>query len=324
MSFEESLALRRWPIFGLRSPRYQLALAAVERYARLIEVSPLHPIKAEHFAAEIDCVRHALEHRTWHVIPSPWYNLASAELNQLRDEFCRELPLAPVCGELVEEISDDLEYLDPPSAKAKRADLGQVRIYLMEKICGNDAVNELAQRVRLEAISQLAARARGAHWLKVNMARNRLAIIAVAVTLVLLGVLLIMPPGLCSGLRDGGDIRERYLWVIMMFGAMGGLISATMDTQPVDTRAGEYYIYRRLLYLRSAIGAGLAMVVPIALIAIVGIWASPLNPSYLVIAFASGFAERVFTRRLLKIAGAGEFDRKMKPITERRITNHAV
>jgi hypothetical protein len=273
---------------------------------------------------QIDCVRAALEHRVWYVVPYPKYDLAWAELYQLRNELCMELPLARVCGELVEEISDDLDYLDAPTAKAKHAELGQVRVHLLEKICGNRAVSELAQRVHLKSLSQLAARARDKHRRKINLTRNRLAIMGAAVMLGLLAVLLIMPPGLRSGLRHGGDIRERYLWLVMMFGAMGGLISATMDTEPIDTRASEYYIYRRLLYLRPTIGAALALVVYIVLIAIIGVEASPLNPSYLVIAFVAGFAQRVFVPRLLKVACAEDFAREMKTITERRITNHAV
>ena len=324
MSLDEWLARRRGAIFGFPAPRYQLALAAMERYAQLIEISPLHPKKAQHYAAQIDSVRDALEYRMWYAIPYPKYDLAWAELYQLRNELCRELPLAHVCGELIEEISDDLGYLDASNAKAKRGELGQVRLQLLEKICGNRAVNELAQRMHLQALSHLAAQARDAYRLKVNLTRSRLAIIGVAIVLALLAVLVIVPPGLRSGLRHGGDIRERYLWLIVMFGAMGGLISATMDTEPIRPRASEYPIYRRLLYLRAAIGAALALVVYIVLIAIIGIEASPLNPSYLVIALVAGFAERVFVSPLLRIAGIADFTRETKPLTERRITNHAV
>lgn len=313
MSFGDWLERRRGSFFGFQSPGYQLAIAAVDRYAWLIQISPLHPAKACQYKAKIQGIRYALENRIWYLVPYPKYDLAWAELYQLRNEFCQELPIARVFGELIEEISDDLEYLDAPSAKVKRAELELIRTGLLENLFGNGGMKELALRVRLEALSQLAAQARDAHWLKVNMTRNRLAIMGVALMLALFVVLLVLPPGLVSGLRHRGDLRERFIWLILMFGGMGGLISAIMDSESVKTRASEYYIYRRLLYLRPFVGAALALVVYLALegrlIAIKGIGsAGPLDPTYLVIAFVSGFAERAFVQQLLKAAGAAGSD----------------
>jgi hypothetical protein len=313
MSPGEWLTRRRGSFFGFQSPGYQLAIAAVDRYERLIELGPLHPEKARRYEAEIQRIRDALEHRIWYLVPYPRYDLAWAELLQLRNEFCQELSLALVFGELLEEISDDLEYLDAPTAKEKHDELKDIRTGLLENLGGNGDIKQLALRVRLEALSQLAAQAREAHWLKVNMTRNRLAIMGVALMLALFAVLLVLPPGLRSGLRHGGDPFERFIWLILMFGGLGGLVSGIMDSESVDTRASEYYIYRRLLYLRPFVGVALALVVYLALeaklISIKGVGAAgPLDPSYLVIAFVSGFAERAFVQQLLKLAGAAGSD----------------
>ena len=322
MSMEQWIA-RRGSAFGYQSPGYQLEIAAIDRYERLIDFAPLHPAKAHNYSEQIRRIREALANRT--------YDFARAELSQLRAEFCNELPLYTVCGEVIEDILDDLDYLDPRTAEAKRAELGQLRIELMEKLCGKGAVNEVALRVRLRALSQVAAQAHDAYWLKVNLTRNRLAVMGVAVALALLSVLIILPPGLRSGLRHHGDLRERYLWLILMFGGLGGLISAIMDSESIDTRdtrASEYYIYRRLLYLRPLIGAALALVVYLALvgklIAIKGLGATPLDPSYLVIAFASGFAERAFVPQLLKVALGADSDQAMKTHNGSKELNHAV
>jgi len=290
---------RHGPEFGYQSVGYQLGLAAADRYAQMIELAPLHPAKAREYGVQVQRARDALKHRN--------YDLARAEMHHLRNELCQELPLSAVCGELIEEISGDLDYFDAPAAQAKRSELGQLRIRMLEKLCGNGAMNEAELRVRVRALSQSAAQAHDAYWLKTNLTRNRLEIMGLALVLALFVVLLVLPPGLNSGLRYGGDIRERYLWLVMLFGAMGGLISAMMDGEPTDTAASEYYINRRLLYLRPLIGAALALVVYLALtgklIAIKGIGANPLDPSNLAIAFASGFAERAFVQQLLKVAG---------------------
>jgi hypothetical protein len=314
---------RQRALLGFAPPGYQLEVAAIDRYERLIDFAPLHPAKAHNYSEQIRRIRKAFANRT--------YDFARAELSQLRAEFCRELPLYTVCGEVIEDILDDLDYLDARSAESKRAELGQLRVQLMEKLCGNGAVNEVALRVRLRALSQVAAQAHDAYWLKVNLTRNRLAVMGIAVALALLGVLIILPPGMRSGLRHGGDLRERYLWLILMFGALGGLISAIMDSESIDTRdtrASEYYIYRRLLYLRPLIGAALALVVYLALvgklIAIKGLGATPLDPSFLVIAFSSGFAERAFVPQLLKVAVGADSDHAMKPHNRRKELNHAV
>jgi hypothetical protein len=290
---------RHGPEFGYQSPGYQLGLAAADRYAQMIEMAPLHPAKARDYNAQLQHARDALKHRN--------YELARAEMHHLRNELCQELPLSTVCGELVEEISDDLDHFDGASANAKRAELGQLRILMLEKLCGNGTINEAELRVRVRALSQSAAQAHDAYWLKTDLTRNRLEIMGIALVLALFAVLIVFPPGLLSGLRQGGDPRERYLWLVMIFGAMGGLISAMMDGEPTDTSASEYYINRRLLYLRPLIGAALAVVIYFALtgnlIAIKGIGANPLDPSNLAIAFASGFAERAFVQQLLKVAG---------------------
>jgi hypothetical protein len=64
-----------------------------------------------------------------------------------------------------------------------------------------------------------------------------------------------------------GFLANRGLYALLLvFGATGGLISAIIDHEPVETKASEYYIYRRTLYLRPLVGAALALVIYIAMI----------------------------------------------------------
>ncbi len=313
MSFAEWLKRRRGSFFGFQSPGYQLAVAALDRYERLVQASG-----CDH-AAQIERVRDALENRIWRMVPYPRYDLGWAELYELRNELCHELPVQRVFGELIEEISDDLDYLTPAELKVNLAELKSIREGFLALLGGAPTVPEIALRARIEALSQLAAQARDAHWLKVNMTRNRLAMMGVALVALLLVVLLVLPPGLRAGLTPDELTKERFYWLILFFGALGGVISSIMDSESVDTRASEYYIYRRLLYLRPFVGAALALVVYIALAAkliqIKGVGdanAASGDPStdlsYLVIAFVSGFAERAFVQQLLKVAGAAQSD----------------
>jgi len=282
---------------NFQSNEYRNELAASDRYARMVECAPLQRAKAYHYAAQLERVRNALR---WSIDDS-----ARTGLGRLRGEFCQDLPLATVNSELVEDIAKDLQFLEASAAEARTRELNQARINLMERLSGNPAVNEAALRVHLRALSGAAAEAREAHSRTMESTRDRLAIAAGALIALLLGVLIVMPPGLLSAFRYGGDIRERYFWMVLMFGALGAIISASTDRRPTGFDATDGHLQRPLLAVRSLIGGAVALVAYLALSsALAGIKAiaiSPLDPAYLVIAVGSGVAERALAPQIRKM-----------------------
>jgi len=302
--------LKKWiserfkgPLIGFESPGYQLVWAHTEHYEQLAQMCPQD--KSAALLEAIHSARDALQNRIWYLCPFPKYDLAWAELHQVRNELCQTAPLAHVVGDLLEETADELGYLQPGEATKRRAELQDLRCKFVVSLEQSPTEQAIALRSRLESLSQVAAQARETHWLKVNMTRNRLFIMGFGLLLVLGAALYALPT------MGQGDNGSGWIYgLILLFGALGGLVSAIMNSEPVDTKASEYYIYRRLIYLRPFVGAALALVVYLAirskLLSIAGLDShNPRDLSFLVVAFASGFAERAFVRRLLTIAGGG-------------------
>lgn len=280
----------RGSLIGLQSSGYQLVDGRLKYYDRLLTLCDLDQAEREQM---INSVRDALENRLWGIIPYPKYDFAFARLFHIRNLFCQKLPLAELIGSIVYDIHDDLDY--PGVTPEQAALLKDVENKLRASLERNDEQATLA-RTQLEELSQLASQARQAHWLKVNMSRNRLALMGI------LGLILLI-----LAIR----FKERSLeWFIALFDVLGGLVSAVMTTESVDTRISEYYLNRRLLYLRPVIGGIIALIVYKALvsklISISGVGPTSSDDTFLVIAFVSGFAERAFVSRLLALANIAD------------------
>jgi hypothetical protein len=286
---EDAMFKLRGSVLGLQSSGYQLILAKHARYEHLVALYHVTDPLAEPTLAAI---KDALENRIWKLVPYPKYDYAFARLFELRNLFCRQLPLGELLGSLLPDISDDLNY--PGVTAEQRNAINPVEERLRELILAN-AQDDPLVRSQLEELSQLAAQAREAHWLKINMGRNRLAIMG------LLGLALLLVLN-----RLAGSSLE---WLVTMYGILGGLVSAVMTTESIEARISEYYLNRRLIYLRPIVGGIIALVVYKALkskvISIVGISDSSPDNAFLVIAFIAGFAERAFVSKLLAIANIG-------------------
>ncbi len=307
-------------LVGLQSPGYQLIWAKVDHYEHLLklfdaaaaepgtinsEQSVWHTEVAGEYAQNLKAARDALTNRIWYLVPFPKYDLAWSELAQVRNFLCTHLSIEELFANIVDEISQDLGFLNKDEIDKKRAEFEKVREEMLSVSKNADQSTESMLRAQLGALSQLAALGRQAHWLKVNMTRNRLFIMGVLLAVILgVATFLILPE------MYNGDESRRFYEVILLFGAMGGLISAIMTTESVDTRSSEYYINRRLLYLRPIIGAALALVVYFAveegLISIANVDAKSGEPTFFVLAFVSGFGERAFVGQLLALAQSGQ------------------
>lgn len=300
-------------VIGLQSPGYQLIMARADEYARLLAELHLNASERERAEAILADVRRALESRIWKVIPYPKYDLAWALLRQLRHVFCHKVPNERLVAAAVEDMAGDIGYVPKDERGAVRAELNKLRGRCLEllrpdpRAHGDPDREEQGVRAELEALSKRIAMAREAYWLKVNMTRNRIFIMGVALFGLLVLAVEFLPLVVVAGEDDPPD---PFYWAVVFFGAIGGLISALIGAEPLDTRAAVFYIRRRLLYLRPVIGGTLGLIVYLALRS--GAIDFPaLNPETspvfaLMLAFAAGFSERMFIRRILAVAGSSE------------------
>jgi hypothetical protein len=320
MTGESTSAWFTGSLIGLQSPGYQLMWAKVDHYEHLLklfdaaaaepettgsEQTGWHTKAGRDYAHNLKAARDSLTNRIWYLVPYPKYDLAWSELSQVRNFLCTHLSLGDLFANIVDEINQDLGYLDKEETDKKRAELEKVRSEMLAISERGDQLTEITLRAQLGAFSQLGALGRQAHWLKVNMTRNRLLIMGILLAVILgISTFVILPK------MYNGDESRRFYESILLFGAMGGLISGIMTTESVDTRASEYYINRRLLYLRPIIGAALALVIYFAveegLISIANVDSRSSEPTFFVLAFVSGFGERAFVGQLLALAQSGQ------------------
>src|SRR5579875_2205577 len=82
----------RGPLLGWASPDYQLAWARTEYYKQIIDMC--FQDKAKELGKAIDRAQEALQNRILFCISYPKYDLAWAELNNLRNIFCCTAPMS--------------------------------------------------------------------------------------------------------------------------------------------------------------------------------------------------------------------------------------
>ena len=247
-----------------------------------------------------DCSE-AVHNRILDTVPWPKYDAAWGYLHELRTELVGWLPLSTVRERLLPEIEADVSYLAPNRSSEAEADFKKLRDELRTLPEASPPAaregREQEARVRLATWAKEVAQARQATWLKANMIRSRLAIMGFV-----LSALLVVVIALAPHLGEEKADRPFYL-ALMVFGAMGGLVSAVIVRETLEVPATEFYIHRRLLYLRPLLGAALGVVGFFAVrahaVSIVGIGPNSGDRAFLVLAFAAGFAERVFIHRLI-------------------------
>lgn len=304
----------RGSLVGLQSPGYQLIVARLDEYARLAE--ELAPARREGTEAILKAARDALESRIWKLVPYPKYDYAWARLHELRHLFCQSLPLERLVGTVIEDMAGDIDYLATEDRRAARDELRTLRQRCLAAVNRDteegrhkgrpDGEGEAALRAAAEGLSKRLSLAREGHWLKVNMTRNRIFLMGAALLVLLVVTLLGLPQVLAI---EDEAVSPRFYWLVVFFGAIGGLISALMSRESLTTAAAAFYIRRRLLYLRPVVGGTLGLIAYLALRAGVVNFPSlneEATPLFvLVLAFAAGFSERVFVSRILAVATPG-------------------
>ena len=338
----------RGSVIGLQSPGYQLVVDKLRGYRALL---PLVPTERTVEAQEIlEQAQGDLEVRILRVVPMPRYDGTWAAIMRFRLLLCESLPLIHIGTHVLPDVVGEIDYLSPGRAQtdAHRAArliaaellalrLGQpaqappavsaatatatggVSHWTAPPPDADPVMREANLRSQLAALSREVADARQAMWLKVNMRRNRLAIMGPLLILPLVAVIVTLPH-----LPDGRNWID-YL-TIELVAATGGLISALLGPETLRARATAYYIRRRLLYLRPLIGAALGLVSVLAvayrLVSIAGIDAATPLPGLLVVGFAAGFAERAFVGSLIGSASP-DADKPAAHPRAAPVTHHA-
>lgn len=312
----------RGSLLGLQSSGYQLISARIEQYRLLLSECGKQKDEIEGLLTP---AKDALENRLWSIIPYPKYDFAFARLFAVRNLLCQKLPLPDLIGTIVPEIRDDLDYPTVTSDQANQ--IKPVGDKLLAALAKQDQA-AVGERTALEMLSQTAAQARSAHWLKVNMSRNRLLIMALIALALLICVnaltfnLMSSQTSFASKANVGWAFHQLG-WLVSLFGILGGLTSALMTAESVDTKVSEYYLNRRLLYVRPIIGGVIALVTCAAIwggfLSLAGVKADSPAEAFIVIAFIAGFAERAFVSQLLSLANVNDGDsiasKKATPVT---------
>lgn len=281
---------------GRRAPGDQLVLARVDEYDYLIRTLPAED------RAGLDqllaSARDALAHRGLARLPRPRYDAAWAQLHHLRSFLCQKIALGHLLGVIAEDVEADIEYLDAREAREARRELDDLRHKVRCNLEGGKerTTNERLLRARLEALSKDTGEAHDAQWLRVNMIRHRLTVMGLALAVVVPAVIWRLPVVL-------DERTTAFYFLLALFGAMGGLISAVLGRDSLEDRVAEYYIRRHLLLLRPLIGAALALVsfcaVRFGLVSFGSVNEDSVPGEFLAVAFLAGFAERAFVKRIL-------------------------
>jgi hypothetical protein len=290
-------------VLGRQAPGHQLLVAKVNEYRYLVRTLP--PAELDRHDRIAQAASDALEFRVWGRFPRPRYDAAWAELHHLRNFLCHSLPLDQLLATVAEDVEADLEYLDPREARESRKHLDDVRGELERRIThdGDADGPDHVVRARLQALSKDTGDAHSAQWLRVNMMRKRLGLMG--------GMLMVVLPVAVWRLSAVLDERRSasFYLLIAVFGALGGLISGLLGRESLDDHVTEYYIRRRLLFLRPLIGASLAVVgycaVRAGLFSVAGVREDSKPGAFLTLAFLAGFAERAFVKRIVDSTNSG-------------------
>ncbi|MBS1913503.1 MAG: hypothetical protein JST22_16065 [Bacteroidetes bacterium] len=237
------------------------------------------------------------------------YDAVWAVLNRVRNEFCSILPASDLQW-VAQNVRAGLCYLSPAEAARSEKELGVIETSLRSVAKGShvhaqEALTEI--RFDLERLSRRAADAREAHWRKVNLLRGRMLLTSVALLILVLPCIWLLPALL------PGKLTEIQVTGVILFGALGGSVSALRTKESLAANAPVYYIQRTLLLLKPVVGAAAAIFIYLAQLAGV-LKVIPTDASeggaQLVLAFIAGFTGRFLVDRVSQIAGHLESEEK--------------
>jgi hypothetical protein len=219
-----------------------------------------------------------------------------ALLHEARSGLVKVLPVDLLLEWMVEDIYGDVGYLTPADAVAAHSELKDITAQLIALVGGRAATaNSHELRSRLGLLAEKVSAERESRWLKVNMKRSRLAIMGVLLlTTVLLGVLVL--PAVA-----GKSVV--FFLALALAGAAGGLVSSLLTSESLDAKAAEFYVGRRLIYLRPVVGATMSIAsyfaVQAGALAVLGVTAASGDGGFVLLGFVSGFSERLFVNKVI-------------------------
>lgn len=248
-----------------------------------------------------------LDQRHFGILPYDRYDAVWALINQLRHLLCSVLP-APDLLAVLADVRASCCYLPQQQHLLGERELARLEAELIGSPVPGAAIpaatSEPLPRIRLELerLSRLVAGAREAHWRKVNLLRKRLTVTG-SVLLVLLGTAFWLLPELLRGMV----ITRPQLAGIMLFGAIGGLVSALWTNESIHASSAEFYLQRTLLALKPIVGAASATFIVLlqqaGFVSLLPANADPMT-ACLVLAFLAGFSERFIRTRIEEAANS--------------------
>ena len=241
--------------------------------------------------------------------PYSSYDLFWQSLHKLRHIFCRISPSTDLLSVTV-DIRGCLSYISESTVRRRcESELSEcensLRILVGHYRGAHNYTPLSLEQIRysLEELSLLSAEARDAHWRKVNLLRTRLMVMAWVLAALLLGLLFLVPL-----VFPGPDVDRPIVLAIIMFGALGGLVSALGTMEPLESPSSSYFLRRILLGLKPVVGAaGGLMLYLLQLSGVIVVVTASKNSTatYLTTAFLAGFSEKFFTSQLEKMVGGG-------------------
>jgi hypothetical protein len=229
---------------------------------------------------------------------------AWSALHEIRHIFCRKLPEEDL-ERIAEEVAGDLVYVtDESKRKRCEADANRLQQKLhsaLQKTPHSDKVIDQL-RADLVTLSIIGASERQMQWHRVNLLRGRLLFTAVCLTLLSLALVTTLfwrPEYLGIVSNELHDYDLTRVFGVIAFGALGGLLSALRQQEPLAGISSLFYIERMLLYLRPVVGAVAALILYLAQLSnFVTITQTKSSALYFVVAFCAGFSEQFFLRHL--------------------------
>jgi hypothetical protein len=240
-------------------------------------------------------------------------------LHKIRHVICRIGSTSDLLS-IVVDIRGSLFYVPKEKQKRYEGELDNIeeslRLHLPKHEVDKPAHVLPMQEIRfdMELLSRITADARDALWRKANLLRTRLVI-----TAVILGILLASSLWLVPEFLNITDVTRTFVLAIIAFGAIGGLVSALSTMEPLEAPSYTYYIRRTLLFLKPLIGAAGGLIIYLiqvsGVITIVTAFSNP-RATYLVLAIAAGFTERLFVSKIEQVADLSKKKEKQKDTGE--------
>ncbi len=305
MAFRQHIHSWRNPDLVIRFREVSLLVASLENQP---DVAPGRKEQARSWLAD---ARDILQQRFFGILPYDRYDAVWAIVNQLRHLLCTVLP-APQLIAVLADIRASASYLSGRQREACGRDLARIEQELLSKAAAGPAAYEPLTPLRgsLESWSRRVAEVREAHWRKVNLLRKRLAVTAWVLSFLLCLALWLLPELLAGSAKACPQppqctpvlaLSSLQLAGIMLFGAIGGLVSALWANESIHAASSLFYLQRTLLTLKPIVGAAMAVfTVLLEQSGIVSVLPSDSEglSAFLVLAFLSGFSERFVRTRI--------------------------